>query len=421
MDRSIQRLLDSNNPEDRKSAIKTIAREANPGSLGILSTIYRDDPDPTVRELALKAGRFIKKKQAEAAIPFTETSGTTGSDGEMVNAATPEPVRKVTDIDRERARGLVSQAMDLSLRGETNKARNVLAKALALDPELKYDSYTRGVAGELFDTDGDEAIEELMLSAGKPKRKRGEAYDDGPGWGAALTDLSIYGLVQAGVTIVAVILTMQFMIDLWESFAELSARGDYAMQDMSMGIADVQAEILNQLLVSGIGITIIYGLMAGLLSIIGLLFYYSFFHIVGKFMLGGDGTFTGLIHKVTGFLTVVTAVSFVLGLVYLFLPLNSFLSLELAYSQGSLPRDEYGRQMVNAIQFQNLFMLLSIVLGLGVSVWVAKLIGENYRFGTGRGCATIMISYILLVAISFGCICASSAALGSFIGGMMGM
>lgn len=62
IDSHILVLLDSANPEERKRAIHALARTAAPDALQFLANIFQRDPDPEIRDLALKAGVYIRRK-----------------------------------------------------------------------------------------------------------------------------------------------------------------------------------------------------------------------------------------------------------------------------------------------------------------------------------------------------------------------
>src|SRR5258708_5931480 len=58
-DQYIQQLA-SQDAAQRRQAIIALGNAGNPQALPALANIYRTDPDPVLRELALKAGRYIK-------------------------------------------------------------------------------------------------------------------------------------------------------------------------------------------------------------------------------------------------------------------------------------------------------------------------------------------------------------------------
>ena len=82
----ILELLQSSNPKDRIQAIKEIARTEDPSLLKELARVHKEDHDPEVREVALKAGRYIRSKQREfdfIASDATVDDARIGADGEI--------------------------------------------------------------------------------------------------------------------------------------------------------------------------------------------------------------------------------------------------------------------------------------------------------------------------------------------------
>jgi len=66
--------LKSLDPEERKKAIVTLGRLRNKIALKELESIYRNDPDPDLRALALKVGRYIvQESQSTSPIRGTVT------------------------------------------------------------------------------------------------------------------------------------------------------------------------------------------------------------------------------------------------------------------------------------------------------------------------------------------------------------
>lgn len=53
--------LRSTDPEERKKGVKALARTGNREALRYLATVYTQDPDPSVRQLALYGGKHIKQ------------------------------------------------------------------------------------------------------------------------------------------------------------------------------------------------------------------------------------------------------------------------------------------------------------------------------------------------------------------------
>src|SRR5437879_6416085 len=59
-DRTIEQ-LSSQDVETRRLAIIALGNSADQRAMEALANVYKTDPDPALRELALKAGRYIKR------------------------------------------------------------------------------------------------------------------------------------------------------------------------------------------------------------------------------------------------------------------------------------------------------------------------------------------------------------------------
>ena len=65
IDQWIQQLK-SPDPEQRRQAIVALANTRDPAALAPLAAIYRGDPEPALREMALKAGRYIRQESQKS-------------------------------------------------------------------------------------------------------------------------------------------------------------------------------------------------------------------------------------------------------------------------------------------------------------------------------------------------------------------
>jgi hypothetical protein len=135
----------------------------------------------------------------------------------------------------------------------------------------------------------------------------------------------------------------------------------------------------------GTSLAILYGVLYGVAGIIILLIYNSVIHLVATSIMGGDGTLVGLIRKTTLFLTALMPISVLVSVVPLF------------YTDPTNPSPLAGT--------------LSLLFSLGTAVWLGKLTGDAYDFGTGRGCASIFVGWVLMIAVACGCIFVLSLAL----------
>lgn len=252
--------LRSPDANTRKQAIIELGRSLDERALPALKYIYQNDPVPALRELALKAGKHIRKNAAAAPAPAQDAysydgggydSGPTydsGSDYGGSYDQEPAPVYdaysgstygaddsyeeaydnewrdasrlgddvysgsavgeqvSVSAADKDRAKQHASQAFQQHMDGNTDKAANLLGKALDINPNLLYDQPTQNLAAEITKLPPEEAIAVLedperrktfMLKArGIVKQRKGLAAGGEPTWGDVGMDIAILFMVS---------------------------------------------------------------------------------------------------------------------------------------------------------------------------------------------------------------------------------
>jgi hypothetical protein len=180
IEQHIQQLMDDD-PAKRRAAIIALGRTGDPQALGPLADAANSDPDPELRDLAIKAQRYIHKKQTES---VTATSGATitaliaqptaGSDGTAPEeiVVTPPPLRKeLTYRERQLAKGYLDQAIGFRISGEPDKALDALVAAVRTNPELADDSLAYNLAPELTGIgENDAAMAHVLQLAREPKK-----------------------------------------------------------------------------------------------------------------------------------------------------------------------------------------------------------------------------------------------------------
>jgi predicted esterase len=139
--------LVSSDPAQRKQAIIEVSRASNPDALKWLAEIYRHDPEPELRELALKAGRHIK--------------ATSTPQPPVVDMPSATPTTSVS-IEDSREKWLYDRAMDYLVMGDRVKAAGELRKLLARNPNLGSNSSVLLLAGQITGQPPEQAVESLM-------------------------------------------------------------------------------------------------------------------------------------------------------------------------------------------------------------------------------------------------------------------
>lgn len=372
LDARTLQMLKSSRSEDREKAIKALAQSKDPSALPYLADIYRNDPDEALREMARKAGVYIRKNSAGASpaplpdVPRAEDRY--GEDDDSVLPVTDDltPKRKnkpVTDAQRAQARGYLDQGLEASLAGDAKRAYTMLQKSVKIDPNIGQDSYSRSAISSITGLPYERAIAELTAG----NLARGVAGNpDEITWGDAFVDLAIYWVINFGIFLIGTLIGLALL------------------QAIINTIPDpVELANVNQQFAALTGtFTIVYMLTQGALqatvALIVLLILYFMWHMVATAMLGGEGRFTTLIRKCTMLLALYGPVSTLILIgALLFLPL---FSLESASSW---------------------YTLLSFGIGLGGILLLSQRIGATYEFGMGRGCATIIVSYVLIACLIF--------------------
>jgi hypothetical protein len=364
MIQSAIRQLQDTNTGVRRDAVMMLGRIADPDALDALAEVVRRDPDPTVRELARKAGQHIKAKN-------------------MTMKFKDQPA---SPAQRERALAFLNEALDWETRGSKARALDALGKAFESDPNLRHDTMAANLASKLTDMSADAAV----LLVADPIRRgamiemqgggSGGASDAADvGAGRALFDLLIYGLANGALAFIGVTFLFQAII---------TALGTVMPGTSGLTPADLE-QFTGSAAAGSAAIGVFYGVVYAIFSIIALLILDVAIHLSATTVMGGDGTLAGLIHKTTLFYTVMIPVSIVVGM----LPLLGLLE----------PR------------YAGLLTFVNYAVGILTLVWSGKLIGDAYDFGTGKGCVSMLLGTISLGLIFVCCTATLGVALSNVV------
>jgi len=168
VDAKLEQALQSADPNIRKKAIAAIGKSLDYDALPVLANVYKNDADAEVREMARKAGVYIRKN-ATPDDPFDD-----GDD----NVVDPRQVT-VSTVAQQRAQAFVEQGMNFSVSGRNDKARQVLQKAFTLNPALMMDDYVRSLAGQVTGLPPDAAVQALGPGAEKVEVERSSSATTG--------------------------------------------------------------------------------------------------------------------------------------------------------------------------------------------------------------------------------------------------
>ncbi len=373
LDARTLQMLKSSRAEDREKAIKALAQSKDPAALPYLANVYRNDPEAALREMARKAGVYIRKNSEGAFhtrlpdAPYAQDRYGGGADDDappVIDATAPKPkTRPITDAQRAQARGYLNQALDASLAGDRKRAYQLLQKGVKIDPNLGQDTYTRNAISNITGLPYERAMAELA-TGGLARNVAGPA--DEITWGDAFVDLAIYWVINFGIFLIGTLI------------------GLASLQAIINTIPDPidQANIGQQFALITNTFTLVFMLTQGAIqatiAVVVLLIVYFMWHMVATAMLGGEGRFTTLIRKCTLLLALYGPVSTLLVMgATLFLPLLSPSNSTVWYA------------------------LLTLGIAVGGVLLLSQRIGATYAFGMGRGCATIIVSYVLIACLLF--------------------
>lgn len=233
MEAQITLLLESTNPQDRKQAIRALAKMGGQEALRTLAGVYKYDEDPDLRELAIQAGKYIKKQTtAESTLPPAANAAPSyyRYAPEVEEAVEDEPEPEVEEEIKsvvvsagklQQAKGLLDRALDMSMKGEDDKALDSLVKAFKTNPNYRLDTYAMSIAYNITGMDKQEMLalvsddtrlrtmkNDAKQKVSKEKAKRREESGEVT-WDTVALDIVLYYIIIAGLLMVGLLLMVQ--------------------------------------------------------------------------------------------------------------------------------------------------------------------------------------------------------------------
>lgn len=404
MEQSIDRhlkLLQSQDVEKRKQAIVALGKSGNRAALKPLSQVYKTDSDPTLRELALKAGKHLQKsltaeeeEEAAPVVPVMPPPREPKPGGLMFMSAVEEEApaapskgavpnwmqdmgqeierpRQVSEAQKKKARSFVERALDAQVGGKREKVLDHLHKAIQIDPSLEKDGRVAGLIAMHLGVSSDQAGDALrnMYASGARKSSDpmgGEYHEILDFFIEMAIWLIVLGLFMAG----GLYLFLN-SVDWNEFIAEATAEGaDAETIAFYQEIADYvqrQSNVITVALMGGFG----YGAFVTIFSVIAGVFVW----IVGMF-LGGSGSMFTMVRLYFRAQVIIIIVS----TVFSFLPTVATPGSTAGVFLGLFP-----------LAFGTFYMAYSI--------------GKAHEFGTMMGCVTMavapMVCGVLWCGLSF--------------------
>lgn len=410
--------LQSRDPSERRQAIIALGRTKNLDALTALQNVYRTDTDSELRELARKAGAYIRQQaDASASAPPPAMSSASVDDEDAYKPSTasvplrmytpPAPAEKpraetrtsgreftVSRDDIERAKGLMDSALSANMRGDNARAMRDLAQAIKLNPNLINDKYFGSVAASVTGTSGDEAVRMIVdgtqrkqfVDDATTKVKRNVrdekmANAKQSNSGGVLFELIIYLVINIVFPIILAVIVVQV------------ARANFAgMEDPELAaLGEITAADVLPFLDVSVGGLIIVGLIVTVALIISTLFQTFMIHIAAL-LLGGVGTFVHLLDVMLSFYNRFQPILYVL------LGLNFIIAI--ATIGSFIPA-------------------CSTVVLVGFMLYyvfkTASKVGEAYGTGAGLGCLTLVVSSIIIGLVNV----VLSSVVGNALAGLL--
>jgi len=340
--------LSSDDPAQRRQAIVALANSRDPAALKPLAAAFKNDPDPALRELALKAGRYLRQYAPEKP----------GSEAEIAAR------------DRDLAKKLLDAATNYHLEGDKGRAVEHLGKALSLNPALQKEPFVANLVMTLTNMSVADAMpllthpdrrRTLVEKVGGKRALRRQAHGKGAEtatWDNVAIDFLLYALVVALSLAAIFVFTLETIRELIDTAPS----------------SNISSEDLDTFFDASVVALLVLGVFYGIYSALTLALQGAAIHAVAAYLFGGNGTLVYLYRRLVPFQTYVMLVFTLLfvGLALTGLATEFWLAIPLIMLAGS-------------------FVVLYLV---------SKLVGEVYEFGTGMGCLVIFLGGVLMAVVA---------------------
>lgn len=367
--------LKSSDPQRRRLAIIALGKTKDPAALKALGEVYKTDPEPELRQLALEAGKYIKQHAAQAAPPpppkpTTPQYGFGDDPGyEIVEPKYPTPKYgstinlggEVSERDAAKAKAYLDRAMSLHMSKNPGKATEALIKAVEINPALRRDAVAQGLAAAITDQAPEHAFEFLLNPSASQEfiKERQKATRSERSEGSFSENLAAVGLDLATMTLVitigVVILFVLFVHALndegnifeWDSnnpdsvWTGSNSSSDAYMneycseyfnnpqlqasdpnglctsyvnqQRVNQSVDDLYTSTLklDEVKTAGVGIAVVFGLIFGIVMAVSLIIQMTCIHYVATILAGGVGSLAGLMKRMVPYQAIVMSVFFI--------------------------------------------------------------------------------------------------------------
>lgn len=373
--------LRSGDSEVRKAAIKALAREVHDEPeivLKLLAAIYKQDPDPEVRYVALQAGRYIQKFIPEK-ITMPERSKLddfrSANDGSAAAAIVPNAApAEITRKQREQAETLKKQAFDANMRGETKKAIQLLRRAFLTNPNLQTNGHAASLASTFTGIKDTPAAVAAVLGNSvqvtntqsyfnerRIRALRGHK-EEGTWMDALIWLVSLTGAIGLGPVLIVLVFAQVIF--------GLSTRGGSA--DLTVA---TNAIIPIVLLIAGFAVGYLFVQLC-------------FTHVFARAVFKGQGTLPNLVYRIARFQTLFL-IGYIVSIVLLI-----FALLFLVFFAPML--------VAGIVELLGITApLLQFGVGLGLFLWTLNIVADVYHpnFGFFKALGSVLLGAVVAVAI----------------------
>jgi predicted esterase len=160
MDREILSQLGNPDPNIRRNAIMKITASDDARALMILERIYKNNPDPEIRELALQVGREVHKKSQQRQSSPPQPVPTTP---DLLSTPEQEDLQKQpSQQQKATAQWNVDRALSFHMKGKNAEAIKALGKALQIQSDLARNPMIINLAKEITGLTAHQAIQSLQ-------------------------------------------------------------------------------------------------------------------------------------------------------------------------------------------------------------------------------------------------------------------
>jgi hypothetical protein len=410
----IKRLLDSPDAADRKEGIRRLAQTLDTSALAYLGVIYRTDPDAEIRQLALKAGRYIKQNSTLSALSTQEVMAAPTVSPYAVEDTPLSPEEAALQARKAKGESLMSLAKAHFDNREGVQARKLAIEAIDLYPQLLSDLYYLELLGQIMEVRTEYVLSEIedYRRPGYEKRRQrrtNQSLDD-TSFVHALFYLALIAAAAVGgaaAMFVGVGQAMQLQLALAASVTSIDpVRSTFLQNDMGAFV-----QLLN-FSARGLEANLARGLLLGG-QIFGLLIVaYVVVGMAARAFFDGDGTWSGLVRATYRPVIVGLAVLFIgYGVLsYLYLsPMLEGLYLTLSTNQPA----PYEQAVQSALPIGAALMVFVVGVLLMFSVPVAHGTARNYRLSVSQAWSALLIAGIASAAVGCGLLLSmASLALG---------